>query len=112
MIEIVQLQQLAYFVALADARHFTRAAEQMEVAQPTLSQQIRALEATVGSPLVHRRPGNIELTAAGEELLPIARRVLAEVDNARRALAELADVQRGQVRLGATPSLCTGLVPR
>ncbi|HSY14366.1 MAG TPA: LysR substrate-binding domain-containing protein [Jatrophihabitantaceae bacterium] len=108
----MQLNQLAYFAALADARHFTRAAEQMDVAQPTLSQQIRALEANLGTRLVVRRPGNIELTSAGEELLPIARRILAEVDNAHRALAELADVKRGRVRLGATPSLCTGLVPR
>jgi DNA-binding transcriptional LysR family regulator len=108
----VQLQQLGYFAALADTRHFTRAAEQMDVAQPTLSQQIRALEESLGTPLVARRPGNIELTAAGQELLPIARRILAEADNARRTLAELADLKRGEVRLGATPSLCTGLVPR
>jgi DNA-binding transcriptional LysR family regulator len=108
----VQIHQLAYFAALADARHFTRAAEQMAVAQPTLSQQIRALEDSLGAALVVRRPGNIELTAAGEELLPIARRILAEADNARRSLTELADLKRGKVRLGATPSLCTGLVPQ
>lgn len=108
----MQLHQLGYFAALADTRHFTRAAEQMDVAQPTLSQQIRALEDNLGTRLVMRRPGNIELTAAGRELLPIARRILAEVDNARRSLAELADMKRGEVRLGATPSLCTGLVPR
>lgn len=108
----MQLHQLAYFVALADTRHFTRAARRMRVAQPTLSQQIKALEDSLGTRLVLRRPGNIELSAAGEELLPIARRILAEVDNAERALAELVDLKRGQVRLGATPSLCTGLVPR
>lgn len=108
----MQLQQLAYFVAVADLRHFTRAAERMDVAQPTLSQQIRALEADVGSPLVVRKPGKIELSDAGQELLPYARRILAEVDNARQSLAELADVKRGQVRLGATPSLCTGFVPQ
>jgi DNA-binding transcriptional LysR family regulator len=108
----MQLHQLAYFAALADVRHFTRAAEHMDVAQPTLSQQIRALEDSVGAPLVHRRRGSVELTAAGEQLLPIARRILAEVRNARRAMAELADLQRGQARLGATPSLCTGLLPR
>ena len=112
MVGLVQLNQLAYFAAVADARHFTRAAEQMGVAQPTLSQQLQALETSLGTRLVVRRPGNIELTAAGEELLPIARRILAEADTARRSLAELADLQRGRVRLGATPSLCTGLVPR
>jgi DNA-binding transcriptional LysR family regulator len=111
MMVVVQLHQLGYFVALADTRHFTRAAEQVGVAQPTLSQQIRALEDGLGTRLVARRPGNIELTAAGEELLPVARRILAEADNARRALAELADLRRGRVHLGATPSLCTGVVP-
>jgi DNA-binding transcriptional LysR family regulator len=109
---LMQLTQLAYFGALADTRHFTRAAERMGIAQPTLSQQIRALETSLGTPLVIRRPGKVELTAAGEELLPIARRILADVDNARRALTELADLERGLVRLGATPSLCTGLVPQ
>lgn len=107
----MQLQQLAYFVAVADTRHFTRAAEQLDVAQPTLSQQIGALERSLGTKLLDRNPGNIELTAAGRELLPIARRMLAEADHARRAIRELTDLQRGQVRLGATPSLCTGLVP-
>jgi DNA-binding transcriptional LysR family regulator len=108
----VQLRQVAYFVALADTHHFTRAAEKMEVAQPTLSQQIRALEADLGTRLVIRMPGNVQLTAAGQELLPIARRILAEADNARRAISELADIKRGQVRFGATPSLFTGLLPK
>src|SRR5690242_15479279 len=94
----VQINQLSYFVALADTRHFTRAAERAGVAQPTLSQQIQALEGELGTRLVTRRPRNIELTAAGEELLPVARRILAEADNARRALAELADLKRGRVR--------------
>ena len=108
----MQLHQLGYFVAVADARHFTRAAEQVGVAQPTLSQQVRALERDLGATLIARRPGGIELTAAGEELLPIARRILADADTARRALTELADLKRGRVRLGATPSLCTGLLPQ
>lgn len=107
----MQLQQLAYFVAVADAGHFTRAAERLEVTQPTLSQQIRALERSLGAELLHRRPGHVEPTAAGAELLPIARRMLLEAENARRALRELDGLQRGQVRVGATPSLCTGLMP-
>lgn len=107
----MQLQQLAYFVAVADAGHFTRAAERLEVTQPTLSQQIRALERSLGAVLLHRRPGHVEPTAAGAELLPIARRMLLEAENARRALRELDGLQRGQVRVGATPSLCTGLMP-
>lgn len=107
----MQFQQLAYFVAVAEHRHFTRAAEQARVAQPSLSQQIRALEHDLGAPLFHRIRGNVTLTEAGETLLPIARRILAEAESARRAVRELDELDRGRVRLGAPPSLCTGLLP-
>jgi DNA-binding transcriptional LysR family regulator len=107
----MQLQQLAYFVAVADARHFTRAAEQAGVAQPSLSQQVRALERELGAPLLHRARGNVSLTDAGEALLPVARRMLADADSARRHIREVLNLARGRVRLGATPSLCTGLLP-
>jgi DNA-binding transcriptional LysR family regulator len=107
----VQFQQLAYFVAVAETRHFTHAATQMRVAQPSLSQQVRALERDVGAPLFHRIRGNVTLTEAGETLLPIARRILAETEAAYRAIRELDELGRGRVRLGATPSLCTGLLP-
>lgn len=107
----VQVQQLAYFVAVAEHRHFTRAADRMRVAQPSLSQQIRALEHDLGAPLFHRIRGNVSLTEAGETLLPIARRILAEIETARLAIRELDELERGRVRLGAPPSLCTGLLP-
>src|SRR4051794_26463561 len=107
----MQLHQLAYFVAVAEHRHFTRAAEEMRVAQPSLSQQIRTLEHDLGATLFHRIRGNVSLTEAGETLLPIARRILAEIEGARRAIRELDELERGRVRLGAPPSLCTGLLP-
>jgi len=107
----MQFHQLAYFVAVAEHRHFTRAAEQARVAQPSLSQQIRALEHDLGAPLFHRIRGNVSLTEAGETLLPIARRILADAETARLAVRELAELDRGRVRLGAPPSLCTGLLP-
>ncbi|MDX3187208.1 LysR substrate-binding domain-containing protein [Streptomyces sp. MN03-5084-2B] len=107
----MQFHQLAYFVAVAEHRHFTRAAEQVHVAQPSLSQQIRALEHDLGAPLFHRIRGNVSLTEAGETLLPIARRILADAETARLAVRELAELDRGRVRLGAPPSLCTGLLP-
>ncbi|MFG3439045.1 LysR family transcriptional regulator [Nonomuraea sp. NPDC047897] len=106
----MQLQQLAYFVAVAETRHFTQAAERMRVAQPSLSKQIKALEADLGAPLFSRARGNVTLTAAGEALLPLARRMLADADTARQEVAELAGLRRGRVRLGATPSLCAGLL--
>lgn len=104
------MQQLAYFVAVAQERHFTRAAELLGVAQPTLSKQVRVLERELGTPLFDRARGNIALTQAGELLLPLARRILTDVDTARRQVQELAGVRRGRVRLGATPSLMTGLL--
>lgn len=106
----MQLQQLAYFVAVAETRHFTQAAERMRVAQPSLSKQIRALETDLGASLFSRARGNVTLTAAGEALLPLARRMLADADTARQEVAELAGLRRGRVRLGATPSLCAGLL--
>ena len=106
----MQLQQLAYFVAVAEARHFTQAAERMRVAQPSLSKQIKALEADLGAPLFSRARGNVTLTPAGEALLPLARRILADADTARQEVAQLAGLRRGRVRLGATPSLCAGLL--
>ncbi|WP_156723608.1 LysR family transcriptional regulator [Streptomyces apocyni] len=107
----MQFQQLRYFVAVAETRHFTRAAERMHVAQPSLSQQIRALERELGTDLFSRARGNITLTDAGQTLLPLARRILADTDTARQEVAEVAQLRRGRVRLGATPSLCTGLLP-
>jgi DNA-binding transcriptional LysR family regulator len=107
----VQFQQLQYFVAVAETRHFTRAAETVHVAQPSLSQQIKALERELGADLFQRARGNITLTDAGEALLPLARRILADADTARHEVQELAQLRGGRVRLGATPSLCTGLLP-
>lgn len=108
---MMQFQQLTYFVAVAEARHFTRAAEEVHVSQPSLSQQIRALENELGAELFSRARGNITLTDAGEALLPLARRILADADTARHEVQELAQLRRGRVRLGATPSVCTGLLP-
>ncbi|GLU49718.1 LysR family transcriptional regulator [Nocardiopsis ansamitocini] len=106
----MQFQQLAYFLAVAETRHFTRAAEVSRVAQPSLSKQIRALEEELGASLFVRARGNITLTPAGEALLPLAQRILTDVETARREVQELAGMRRGRVRLGATPSLCAGLL--
>ncbi|MBN9099454.1 MULTISPECIES: LysR substrate-binding domain-containing protein [unclassified Pseudonocardia] len=105
------LQQLSYFVAVADVRSFTRAADSVGVAQPTLSRQLRALEADLGSPLIDRggRDGPV-LTPAGEAVLPLARRMLADMETARVAVADIVGLRRGRVRVGATPSLCIGVL--
>ena len=107
----MQFQQLSYFVAVARTRHFTQAADLVGVAQPSLSKQIRVLENSLGTSLFVRHRSGIELTSAGEALLPHAERILIDVESARRAVHEVAGLQRGRVRLGATPSLCDGLLP-
>jgi DNA-binding transcriptional LysR family regulator len=106
----MNLEQLGGFVAVARLGNFTRAAEHLHLAQPSLSRQIAALEQDLGAELFHRARGGSTLTSAGESLLPLARRMLADAESVRRELAELAGLQRGRVRLGATPSLCISLV--
>lgn len=97
----MELRQLRYLVALADERHFTRAAAREHIAQPALSQQIRRLEAEVGLALVERTTRRVALTHAGELLVARARRVVAEVDDARAELAMLAGVKGGRLAVGA-----------
>ena len=106
----MQIQQLRYFLAVADVRHFTRASAELGVAQATLSKQVSALEHDLGAPLLRRARGNITLTPAGEALLPLARRILADVDTARREVQDLTGLRRGRVRIGATPSLLSSLL--
>ncbi|HEX5540365.1 MAG TPA: LysR substrate-binding domain-containing protein [Micromonospora sp.] len=107
----MRLQQLRCFVAVAQRRHFTHAAIKVGVTQPSLSKQIHRLEAELGAPLFSRIRSNVTLTPAGEALLPIATRILADIETARREVQEIVGVRRGRVRLGVTPSLCTSLLP-
>jgi DNA-binding transcriptional LysR family regulator len=106
----VNLEQLRGLSEVAETGNFTRAAENLHIAQPTLSRQISTLETELGVELLHRARGHVGLTAAGERLLPLARRMLADAGTARAEMAELAGLRRGRIRLGATPTLCTSLV--
>lgn len=106
----MNLEQLRGFVEVANLGHFTRAAEKLHLAQPSLSRQISTLEIELGAELFRRVRGNISLTDAGEALLPRARRMLADAEAIHDEMAELAGLQRGRVRLGATPTLCISLV--
>jgi DNA-binding transcriptional LysR family regulator len=98
----VELRQLEYFVAVAQHRHFGRAAEAIYVTQPALSQQVRRLEAELGVALLRRTSRGVELTPAGADLLARAETILAEAAAARAEMDEHAGVVRGAVRLAAT----------
>src|SRR5690349_8129456 len=96
----MELRQLAYFVAVVDEAHFTRAAERLRIAQPAVSQQIRRLEVELGERLLHRDRRTVTLTPAGEALLPHARAVLAQVEHGQQAVAALRGLVTGQLRVG------------
>jgi DNA-binding transcriptional LysR family regulator len=96
----MELRQLAYFVAVVDEAHFTRAAERLRIAQPAVSQQIRRLEATLGERLLYRDRRTVALTPAGEALLPYARAALAQVQHGQQAVAALRGLVTGHLRVG------------
>lgn len=97
----MDLRQLRYLVALAEARNFTRAAASEHIAQPALSQQIRKLEEEIGMALVERTTRRVALTGAGELLVVRARRVLAELEAAGTELQALRGMYTGHVTIGA-----------
>lgn len=107
----VNLRDLRYLVALADERHFGRAAERCYVSQPTLSAQIRKLEEYLGVTLVERQPKRVTLTEAGEKVVARARRLLLEAD----AIVEVAKTDRdplaGPLRLALIPTVGPYLLP-
>ena len=108
----MELHQLVYFEAVARHRHFTRAAAELHVAQPSVSQQIGKLEVELGTPLFHRMKRGVALTEAGRVLLPRVRGALAQLDEARAAVREVGALLSGTLTIGAPPSIGTHLLPR
>lgn len=106
------IQQLRCFVAAADTQHFTAAARTLGVAQPSLSAQITKLEAVLGVQLFHRDHRPVRLTDEGTVLLPLARRVVVGALDVMHGVEDLDSLTKGTARLGATPSLAAGVVPR
>lgn len=96
----MELRHLEYFVAVAEERHFTRAAQRLMVSQSGLSASIRALERELGAPLFLRTTRSVELTGAGRALLGEAARALASVRAARDAVAAVQGLLRGTLSVG------------
>ena len=97
----MDLRQLTYVVAVADAGNFTRAAEQLHVAQPALSVSVRRLERELGVRLFDRTSRRVALTDAGEAFVAIARRVVSETDDLSTVMAAFAAGTRGHLRISA-----------
>jgi DNA-binding transcriptional LysR family regulator len=108
----MELRHLTYFLAVAEHLNFSRAAEQLKVAQPAISQQIRALEVELGVPLFDRVNRRVALTEAGRALIPHARQILAAVEAARNEIHEQNSLTRGKASLGAPPTVSTHLLPQ
>ncbi|WP_299305698.1 LysR family transcriptional regulator [uncultured Brachybacterium sp.] len=104
----MELRQMEYVVALAEERHFTRAADLAGISQSGLSSAIRSLEAELGTPLFDRTTRRVEPTPAGSALVPHARAILDEAARARDAVVRVSRTVTGSLRIGAEQ--CLGLV--
>jgi LysR family hydrogen peroxide-inducible transcriptional activator len=108
----MNIRDLEYLVALADTRHFGRAAARCHVSQPTLSTQLKKLEAYLGVPLVERRPRRAALTPAGLGVVQRARRMLQDADDIRALARASQDPLSGPLKVGLIPTLGPYLLPR
>ena len=107
----MNLRQLQYFVAIADAGSFTRAAERLLVAQPSLSQQIKSLERELGGPLLERLPTGVRLTAAGNVFVTDARAAITHAESARRNARSALGLQAGELEVATVTSVAFGVLP-
>jgi LysR family hydrogen peroxide-inducible transcriptional activator len=107
----LKLKDLRYLVAVADARHFGRAAERCFVSQPTLSTQLKKLEDYLGVQLIERQPKRVALTAAGEEIVARARRILDASDEVVTLARTHRDPLAGALRIAMLPTIGPYLLP-
>jgi LysR family hydrogen peroxide-inducible transcriptional activator len=108
----MNLRDLKYLVALADAKHFGKAAEACHVSQPTLSAQIKKLEEFLGVELIERQPRGVALTAVGKELVERARRVLRESDELVQLARNFRDPLSGNLSVALIPTIGPYLLPQ
>jgi LysR family transcriptional regulator, hydrogen peroxide-inducible genes activator len=107
----MNLRDLRYLVALADLKHFGRAAEASFVSQPTLSTQLKKVEDELGVALIERNPRNVMLTPVGEAIVARARIILREADEMKNIARRSKDPESGMVKLGIFPTLGPYLLP-
>jgi DNA-binding transcriptional LysR family regulator len=107
----MNLRQLSYLLAIADDGSFTRAAERLFVAQPSLSQQIKSLERELGGPLLERLPTGVRLTAAGKAFVPEARAAVTHAERARRNARSALGLEAGELEVATVTSVAFGVLP-
>ncbi len=108
----IKLKDLRYLVAVADTRHFGRAAERCFVSEPTLSAQLKKLEEYLGVQLIERQPNNVSLTDAGEQIVARARRMLEASEEVVTLARAHRDPLAGRLRLALLPTIGPYLLPR
>ncbi|HET6944785.1 MAG TPA: LysR family transcriptional regulator [Gaiellaceae bacterium] len=108
----MNVRQLTCFVAVVEDGSFTRAARRIGIAQPSLSQHIRALEEELGGAVLERHPRGISLTPAGRSLLPEARAAVRAVERGRRAARAALALESGDLEIATVLSMAVGLLPR
>lgn len=104
------LKQMAALVAIAQRGNFSAAAEFLHVSQPALSRTVRMAEEALGARIFDRDTRSVSLTPEGEELLPIAQRILGEFNDSMGELAQFMEGKRGRVRVSAVPSMAQSLL--
>jgi DNA-binding transcriptional LysR family regulator len=107
----MELRQLKYFIVVAEELHFGRAAESLHLSQPALSKQIQALEDSLNIQLLERTKHSCRLTMAGKKFLETARKILQEIEEGIQVTRQVADGQRGRVRVGFTEATLFSLAP-
>jgi len=108
----MELRHLRYFLAIAEAGGFTRAAQKLRITQPTLSHQIKQLERDLGAPLFDRVGLKVRLTARGKVLKGYAEQALRTIESGLTAVADLDGLVHGELRIGVFHSFATSLLPR
>lgn len=107
----MDLRQLEMAIAVADNASFTRASQQLYVAQSAISRKIKLLEEELGEPIFKRVNKKVYVTPAGQTLLRYARRIFQDMRNAKLEISEIAHLERGQLRVGAGMLACTYILP-
>ena len=107
----MELRYLKYFVTVAERQNFTRAAEELHVAQPAISQQIKSLEEELGVSLLHRTKRSVKLTAAGNAFLSEAKQILAHAELSKQIARRAARGETGSLAIGYVCASVSGFLP-